>query len=84
MEVRQYERERVFVFAGMGPKNGSNKRLCLVLAGPFHQHRAISSTLYLIRVNELRGKERVQYRDDQGIKGGKVFYCFFMNLIGGM
>lgn len=53
MKVRWSE----FVFADVGPKTGSNKRLSLVLAGPFHQcsDPPIASTLYLIRLDEFRG-----------------------------
>lgn len=49
--------------------------LSLVLAGPFHQHHAVAGTIYLIRVNEFRGKERLQNTDDRqrGIKEGKAF-----------
>lgn len=59
------ERNGELVFAGLGPKNGSNKKLSLVLTGPFHQCSTtpIASMLDLIRLNEFRGEgNATEYR----------------------
>lgn len=50
-----------------------------MLAGPFHQHDAMASALYLIRVNTFRGKERLQNTDDRQrrIKGGEAFIIVY-------
>lgn len=95
--IRQYkkrlgkmkERKMEFVFCWYRTKNGSNKRLSLVLVGPFHQCSTtpIASTQYLIRVNEFRRKGKAtEYRWSTTRNKGResFYYSLFMNLIGGM
>lgn len=62
-----------FVFADLGRKTGSNRRLSPAMARPFHQCSSppIASALYLIRPDEFRGEGKaMEYKLMKQNKGG--------------